>query len=216
MGGIFNLDGPLMQFLNKMADIMILSLLWLVCSLPVITIGASTTALYYASMKSIRDEGSTVKNFFKSFRENWKQAVLAELILLLITYILYIDLQVIFSLQGSAAGILQILFLVVVFVYVSLASYLFPLLARFIYSTKTLFKNAFLISVMNLPGTVVIVLVNALPVLLFVLRPDLFFRLLPLLLFMGTGLIAYLNSLLFIRIFRKYTPREYLEQEAEV
>ena len=66
MGGIFSLDGPLMQLLNKLADLLTLSILWLLGCLPIVTIGASTTALYYAVMKMIRGEGRVSSNFFKS------------------------------------------------------------------------------------------------------------------------------------------------------
>lgn len=211
--GIFGIDGPIMRFLNKMADVLIVSLLWLLCCLPVLTIGASTTALYYASMKSIWGEGSITKNFFKSFRENIKQSIVVELIFLVLLYVLYIDVQVIFQMEGSAAMFMRIFSMALVFIFVSLVSYIFPLLSRFVYSTGTLFKNAFLISLMNLPYTILIVLINISPVLLFLIRPDFFLRILPLILFMGAGFFAYINSLFFIRIFRKYTPKEVLEAE---
>ena len=64
MFGIFNLDSPIGRAMNTVADIMIFSVLWVVCSLPVFTVGAATTALYYASMRSVRQEGSAFKDFF--------------------------------------------------------------------------------------------------------------------------------------------------------
>ena len=98
-------------------------------------------------------------------------------------------------------------------VYGAVLSYLFPLLSRFYYTTGVLIKNAVLIAMLNLPYTIVILLLNLAPWLLFFLRLDLFFRLLPVLVFLGAGLIAYVNSLMFQRIFRKYTPKEVLEEE---
>ena len=68
-------DNPIMNFLTIVCDIVILHFLWLLTSLPILTIGASTTALYYTTMKCIRNgQGGVVKLFFKSFRENFKQA----------------------------------------------------------------------------------------------------------------------------------------------
>lgn len=94
------------------------------------------------------------------------------------------------------------------FVYLALAAYVFPLLARFVYTLPALFKNAFLMSMLNLPSTFLVLALDLAPAALFVLRPDWCFRLFPLLLFMVPGLTAYINSLLFLRIFRKYTPPE--------
>lgn len=215
MGGIFNIDSPLMQALGKAADLLILSLLWLVGCLPVVTIGASTTALYYASIKAIRGEGSVTKNFFKSYRENIKQAVIAEFILLAMAYVFYLDIQIVFAQQGMLFEVMRILFLAFLFIYFALISYLFPLLARFVYTLPVLFKNALLISLLNLPVTFLVVLLDLAPFLLLFLRPDWCFRLLPLLLFMGPGLIAYLNSLLLLRVFRKYMPEEKGEEAGE-
>ena len=68
-------DNPVMNFLTIVCDIVILHFLWLLTSLPVLTIGASTTALYYTTMKCIRNgQGGVVKMFFKSFKDNFKQA----------------------------------------------------------------------------------------------------------------------------------------------
>lgn len=213
MSGLFNIDSPIMQALGKMADVMILSILWLLCCLPLITIGASTTALYYASIKSVLNEGHAVKCFFKSFKENWKQSIVVELFFLVIGYILYIDRQFFWNLEFSGAVILRIIFLVFLFVYACGLSYSFPLLSRFVYTTKNLLKNSFLMSILNLPYTIVILALDLLPVLFLLFKPDWFFRLLPIFLFAGAGTIAYVNSILFLRIFKKYMPEEYPEQE---
>lgn len=208
MGGIFDIDSPLMQFLGKAADLLILSLLWLAGCLPLITIGTSTTALYYASIKAVREEGSPAKNFVKSFKENWKQSVMVELILLAAAWVFYIDVQLIFQAAGTLAEVLRILFVSLIFLYLALVSYIFPLLARFVYTLRALFRNAFLMSVLHLPYTFVIIALNLSPLILFLLRPDWFFRALPLILFLAPGLIAYVNSMLFLRIFKRYMPKE--------
>ncbi len=213
MGGIFSLDGPLMQLLNKLADLLTLSILWLLGCLPIVTIGASTTALYYAVMKMIRGEGRVSSNFFKSYKQNLKQAIVVELIMAAVGLILFVDLWYAFATEGLFAEILSVAAFAMLVVYGAVLSYLFPLLSRFYYTTGVLLKNAVLIAMLNLPYTIVILLLNLAPWLLFFLRPDLFFRLLPVLVFLGAGLIAYVNSLMFQRIFRKYTPKEVLEEE---
>ena len=206
MGGIFNFDSSFMQFLGKAADMLILSMLWILGCLPVLTIGTSTTALYYASIKAVKDEGSAVKNFFKSYRENLKQSILAELLLLLFAYILFLDIQIIYSMQGILGEILKVMFWVVFFAYIAVLNYIFTLLSRFVYTLPALFRNAFLISMMNLPYTLAIIFLNLLPLIVFIWQPLIFMWLLPLFLFIAPGAIARVNTLLFLRIFRKFTP----------
>ena len=76
MAEFFNLDNPIWRFMGKVFDMMVLTVLWVVTSLPVFTIGASTTALYYAGMKLAKDqEGYVVKDFFHSFRENFRKNI---------------------------------------------------------------------------------------------------------------------------------------------
>ena len=70
----FDLDNVVWRTIDKIGKIFLLNLLWLICSLPVFTIGASTTALIYTSMKLSDNEGYWHQNFFSSFKENFKQA----------------------------------------------------------------------------------------------------------------------------------------------
>ena len=64
-----SLDSPLMRFLGKMADLMILNLLVIFCSIPIITMGASLTAMHYVALKIVRNEEAYItKDFFKSFK----------------------------------------------------------------------------------------------------------------------------------------------------
>ena len=85
MGRFFNLDSPLMTFLSKMADLMILNLLTLLCCLPIITAGDAMTALYYMTIKMVKNEECyIVKGYFKSFKENFKQATIIWLIALVV------------------------------------------------------------------------------------------------------------------------------------
>ena len=71
MGKVFNFEGPVFSFLSRLADLFWLNLLFVICSIPVITIGASSTALYYVTLKMAKDEeGYITRSFFKSFKEN--------------------------------------------------------------------------------------------------------------------------------------------------
>ena len=82
MSGLLNLDGPVMQFITKIVYSVYLNILWFICCLPIVTIGASTTALYYVSLKIVKnEEGNLTKAFFHSFKENFRQGTAIWLIL---------------------------------------------------------------------------------------------------------------------------------------
>ena len=87
--GLFNYDNPVWRFIGKLGDLIILNILWMITSIPIVTIGASITALYYVTLKLVRDEdGYTIKSFFKSFKENFKQSTIIWLIMLVIGLLL--------------------------------------------------------------------------------------------------------------------------------
>lgn len=85
----FNLDSPVMQALGKMADLMWLNILTLICCIPVVTAGASLTAMHYMALKIVRNEECYItKGFFKSFKENFKQATLIWLLMVIVIAVL--------------------------------------------------------------------------------------------------------------------------------
>ena len=71
----FSLENPIWKFIGNLADFFLLSCLWYLCCLPVVTAGAATTALYYVTLKMARgQEGQLIPAFFHSFKQNLKQA----------------------------------------------------------------------------------------------------------------------------------------------
>ena len=86
-------DSPVIAFLNKMTDLILLNIIFVICCLPVFTIGAATTAMYYVCIISIRQgDGYVVRRFFESFRRNFKQATLLWLPMLVIWLVMGFDL----------------------------------------------------------------------------------------------------------------------------
>ena len=91
---LFTHDSLLSRFFYLVGDIITLHFLWILCSLPIITIGASTTALYYSCMKRIRTkEGYPLKNFFSSFKINFKQSTLIWIGLMIIGFVFFYRLS---------------------------------------------------------------------------------------------------------------------------
>ena len=160
MGRIFDMESPIMRTLSRVADLMILNLLMVACCIPVITIGASYTAMHYVVLKMIRGEdGYLVRGFFKSFKANFKQATLIWL-MMLVVIVVYIGDAVIFSFSGinfpkplviAVAAVGVIIFLI--------SMYIFPLLARFENSIRNTIKNAALMAVGNLPKTILMAII---------------------------------------------------------
>lgn len=148
MRGILSPDGPVMNFITKLTYSAYLNILWLVCCLPIVTIGASTTALFYVSLKVAKnEEGSLTKAFFHSFRENFKQGTIIWLILLSVGLILGFDGYIFYHMRFENAfwTVATAVFLVAAAAYAIILMYIFPLLARFDNTIGAMFKNAILL-----------------------------------------------------------------------
>lgn len=202
--------------MSKVADLCILNIICVVCCIPVITAGASITAMYYVTLKMVRNEEAyIVRSFFKSFKQNFKQATIINLIMLLIGVVLYIDLNVSKAMQGGAGQIFQVIFMAFVLIYFILFLYVYPVLARFYNTIKNTIKNALFMAVRHLPYTVVMVLIAACPLLLLLVKSyQIQSTLFVLFLLMGFALIAYCNSYFLAKIFDNYMPKEEAGQES--
>ena len=193
----FNYDSPFWSFMSRVADLVILNLLWLLFCIPVFTIGASTAAMYRVTLNMVRGEGGgVVRSFWASFKLNFKQGVLLFLILLIPTLLVIVEVEI--YLSGVVA---QSIWMGVVFCFPALlvsliGAYIYPLLAQFDNSIKNMLKNACLLAIGNLPYSVVMAaLIFATS---FFLRTCIFWLLI------GGALIAMLNSYLLRKIFKKY------------
>ena len=148
MHGILNPEGPVMSFITKITYSAYLNLLWLVCCLPIVTAGASTTALFYVTLKVAKnEEGSLTKSFFHSFRENFRQATVIWLILLAVGIVLGVDGYIFYHMRFENAfwTVATAVFLVAAAAYAIILMYIFPLLARFDNTTAAMFKNAIML-----------------------------------------------------------------------
>ena len=139
---------------------------------------------------------------------------MVEIILLIVAYIMYANWKLIFS-MSSGTEVLKVVYFVVLIWMVPIVCYLFPILARFQISTKLLFANAFVLSFKNLPKTVFIVLTSMLPIVCFVIRMDYVIKLLPLIIVVIPGLIAFLNATMFMKVFEPYMPKEEADEDID-
>lgn len=218
MGQFFNMDNKFFVFMGKVADLCMLNLLCIVFCIPVITAGASLTALYYVTLKMVRNEEAYIfRSFFKSFKQNFKQATIINVIMLIAAAILYLDTNIARNMGQTAGKVLGMIFAVFTLLYVMILLYVYPVLAKFYNSIKNTFKNALLMAIRHLPFTFLMLVICACPLVIFFI-PSIQMQMTLILLFIlfGPAVIAYGNSHFFVKIFDKYIPKELTPEEAEV
>lgn len=210
MKGILNLNNPFFKFMNKVADLIILNLLCIVCSLPVITIGPAITAMFYVTLKMVRNEECyVIKGFFHSFRDNLKQGILIHIIMLFIAAIIFVDMYFCWQIQANIplGKILFGLFSALAVIFLMVFIYIYPLLARFSNTTKNMFLNALLMSIRHLPQTIVMIALTVVPLLIMFSHSIILDWGLLIYALVGFSGIASLSSMMFVNIFDKYTPK---------
>lgn len=201
MGSIFNYDGPIWSGLGKLADLVILNLLTLVFCIPLVTIGASLTATHYVALKIRRGEGYVFKNFWKSFKENLKQSTIMWLI-----YVVFIGGSISAYIYGltSVGGTMGPIFCTVIFVLalfvVMISVWLWPMQSKFINTISDTIKNAFLMAFKYLFRTMLMLIINALPL---VLALVLSYQWYSLLLLFGISVPVYLCAMLYDKKFQE-------------
>lgn len=210
MRTLFNLDNPVMSFITKITYSAYLNILWFLCCLPVVTAGASTTALFYVTLKIVKnEEGSLTKAFFHSFKENFKQATVIWLILLAVGIMLSVDGYVLYHMRFSNAfwTVITAVFFVVLAAYAIILMYIFPLLSRFQNTTLAMFKNAIMIGMRFLLCTALMAAIYFAMILVIVR----FFT--PAVVF-GEGLCAFLCSYLLSNVLSLCEGRQEDRQDA--
>ena len=202
-------DSPFSQLLLKLCYACYLNLLWFICCIPIFTIGASTTALYYTTLKITREEDrSLTRMFFRSFRENFRQSTVLWLILFAIGLLLAGDGYIVYHLRASSTGVPAVmwtlilaLLIVAAVAYVIVLFFVFPLVTSVSNTNWAMLKNSFFIGTHYLFCTI----------LVFAVHFAMFFAVVriftPLIIF-GEGLCALLSSYLMSNVLRacSYDP----------
>ena len=199
----FSYESPLSQVLLKLAYSCYLNILWLVCSIPVFTVGASTAALYSVTLKIVRDrDGNLTRQFFKAFRENFRQATVLWLILLGVGLFLAGDGYILYHLFRSSRGAAAVLWTLVSalviaasLAYAVVLLYAFPLIASVVNSNWAMLKNSFFIGTHYLFCTI---LTASIHFAMFYITVSVFT---PMMIF-GEGLCALLSSYLLSGVIR--------------
>jgi len=210
MDQIFNVDNKFFRGVSKIIDCVWLSILWVMCCIPVVTAGAATTALYYAVNKAIKnDRGYASSEFFSAFKTNFKQSTFIWLIFLVLYIWLGIDYFVMkaYAEAGAAIGHIAIVFLVFGVIITMWGFYVFPYIARFENTTKNVLKNTALIAISNAPWTLLLlVLFFAMWIVIYLVTP---------IAVVMPVIYNLLKNAILERIFKKYMTPEDLALEEE-
>lgn len=211
MKNLFNLDNPVFQVLVRLADLVVVTLLALVCCVPVVTVGPALTALHKTVYDLTLERcAGTVKTYFRAFRANFRQGMIAGIAFLTAAAALICDFFLLkLYYEGGAYTALACLLCLLAFLTLGLISYLFPLIGRYENSLRQHFQNALILTVRFLPRTAAMVFLHLLPLLLLLFAPDVLLYMLPFWIFIGLGFLAQADAYLLKPVF------EMLEKQKE-
>lgn len=215
---IFDSENGFWRGMSKVADIVALNLLFILCSIPVVTIGASASAFYTIMLKLAKNEESYIfKGFIQAFKENFKKSTIIWLIMFLVGAFALVDIYLVSNAGDTFPAAFRYIIYAISFVYFLMLSFVFALQAKFENSIIGTIKNSLLMGIAHfLPWGVLIVLVTYLPVLILLMRLDFVIYLIPLMLIIGFGLLGYINSIFFNKIFKRYISEEECEELSEL
>lgn len=206
MAGIFHPDSKLMRLMNGITNLVCLNLLWIIGCIPVITAGAATTAMYSVLFSYLTGkEDAVLKPFLNAFRENFRQATPLWLMHLLVAAALGAG---VFYMTLEVQTWVKVIFGILLFIYAAVASYCYPLLARFRTTRKAALFNSFFLTFRHLPSAVSLVVLNALPFLLILIAPKIFWQTILAWTLIGFSLCAWLNARLLLTVFKEYEKEQ--------
>lgn len=210
MNKLFNYDNPVFQLLGRLTDLVILGILFLVCCLPVVTVGAAASAIFRAVYDLTVERGAgAVKNYFRAFRDNFKQATGAWLLGLLGAFSLFCDwflLKLYF--EGTAFTVLSYIVLVLALALVGILCYLFALISRYENTLREHVRNAFILSIRYFHKTLLMVLIQMLPLLMACFLPYVLISTLLFWILFCAGFTYQANAYLLRPIFEKLESGE--------
>ena len=156
MGNLFNMDNAFFRFMGKLFDVVALNIVFIIVCIPLVTIGPAISALYYASVKSIRrDRSYPIKEFFKAFKRDFRQSFIVGLILVLASVIIYVDIRFVVDYIKNDFTAMRYVYLVIGLVISFISVYIFPLISRFSLKISGLFRLSFYLAIRHLLTTIV-------------------------------------------------------------
>lgn len=174
-------EGFFFSILTNIGNLIILSILWIIGCIPIITIGCSTSALYYVVVKSVRNKrGYPAREFLKAYKHNFKKGIILTVIGIAWILLMVINIRYSISKQSSMGTMLIVIYIGFLIVGLAIMMYVFPVLSRFSMKIRDIFKLSFVMAIRYLPLTILIFIVTLgvvfiqyrfLPLILIVVSP---------------------------------------------
>ncbi len=195
----FSVESPLYKFMQSLWDILKLNFMWIIFCIPIVTIGGSTIAAFSVLLRMSEDqEGNVIKDFWKAFKENWKQGILIGLLPPICFEAVFLDFQLYKAVENGGLGILIVgCFSAYIFIFCLI--YVFPLLARYDNTVINSIKNSFRIGMKFFGRTFLLLAIIAVEVLIIFWNPTTKF----VGALIGPACIMYTISGVAMHIFRK-------------
>lgn len=159
MSKLFSLDSGLYKFMSRLFDMLKLNAMWLLCSLPIVTIGAATTAAYSITLRMVdEEEGYIAGPFLKEFKANLKKGSVIGMIQLVAMYTIYLDFQL-YRVSEEYGTLCLVVGVIAVVLTVTHFIYAYPLLARYENSILNTLRNSHSICIKFFPKTIFLIVV---------------------------------------------------------
>ena len=204
-------DGLLARIVRYIWNLFVLNICFILCCLPVITIGAAISAMYAVFLNDFRESG-VLRKFFGAFAENFKQATVIWLIFMALAAVLAANWYYLLTYSLGGNGLLLAVAAVVSVLYLSVVSFAFALQAKYENSPLQTMKNALILSIGKLFSGVLMSFVNLFPVIMFVVDLDVFVNVVAIWIPLGFALQIQINALIVRRVFRKLQPQNQEDQ----
>lgn len=200
---IFGVDSGLMRAVSKFTDCIILSIMFIISCIPIITIGTALSAIYHASFKAIRqDRGYVIRDYMETFRDNFKKTTPVWLVVMVIGAVIVLDIYAVgvYVPKESPLSVFSAVFFAVFIMWFVWVSYLFPYMSRFENTGKQSMKNAALMALAHLPSTILMLILAAVVAVMMYIA---IFTI-----FIFPAFHAMIQSFILERVFRKYMGEE--------
>lgn len=204
--GIFSVNSPIMKGISKLVMMIYVGILWFLCSIPVFTIGASTTAMYEVLIKAVKDqEGYVGSSFLKAFRRNFKQGICVWLPILLASILFSVNLFYYGIIGRGSFPVQTVIFSLLTLLMPGVSAYIFPIMAKFENTIKGHFLMTFMLMIRNPGWTVVLILIQIMTLFLIY-----FFMYFPVMFIMGIS--GYVQAVITNHIFDRLIDKGMIKE----
>lgn len=155
MDKFFDSENPVMKFLSRLVDLALVNIMTLISMIPIITFGASMTAMNYVLFHLVRgDETYVIRMFKKSFKENFRQGIPEGLLVLIVAAVTAFDMWLIHGTSSKLMTFMMILITIGAIMVFAVSIYMFALQSRYENTVGVTILNAIRLAIGNLPRTI--------------------------------------------------------------